>query len=65
MDMKKYRYIGPVMGNDRCMQEKWEGETTAVSEKKAKCNLTYRWKKQHGYAPTFPISLPMSLIVIR
>lgn len=65
MDAKKYRYRGPVMGVDRCIQEDWEGETMAVSERKAKSNLSYRWKRQHGYAPTYPISLPQSLTIIR
>lgn len=65
MDMKKYLYRGPVMGEDHCIQESWEGETMAVSERKAKSNLTYRWKKQNGYAPNAKISLPQSLCVIR
>lgn len=64
MSLKKYQYIGPVMGVDKCIQEEWEGITTAVSEKKAKNNLSYRWKKQHGYAPTYFISLPQSLIIV-
>ena len=65
MEVKKYRYKGPVMGEDRCMQEDWEGVTTAVSERRAKSNLMFRWKKQHGYLPTYPISLPMSLTIVR
>ena len=65
MDVKKYYYNGPVMGEDHCVQENWEGETMAVSERKAKSNLTYRWKMQHGYAPTSKISLPCSLSIIR
>lgn len=65
MDMKKYRYDGPVMNDDRCIQENWKGETMAVSEKRAKSNLLYRWKKQNGYAVQASISLPMSLIIVR
>ena len=65
MESKKYRYRGPVMGVDKCIQEDWEGETMAVSERKAKSNLMFRWKKQHGYPPTFLISLPQSLSIIR
>lgn len=64
MEKKKYRYEGPVMCQDYCIEEKWEGVTSAVTEKKAKSNLIYRWKKQHGYAPIFPISLPQSLVII-
>ena len=65
MNAKKYRYRGPVMSVDRCIQEDWEGETMAVSEGRAKSNLMFRWKKQHGYLPDYPISLPQSLTIIR
>ena len=64
MDAKKYKYKGPIMGVDRCIQENWEAETMAVSARKAKSNLTYRWKKQHGYEATYPISLPQSLTIV-
>ena len=46
--MNKYSYNGPVMEFDRCIANKWQGETMAVSEKKAKSNLVYQFKKKNN-----------------
>lgn len=57
--MEHYIYEGPVVGLRGIMTEKWRGETYAVSEKKAIGNLSYQFKKQHGYTKTSKIFLPM------
>ena len=54
----KYTYNGPVMIFDECVQTRWQGTTAAVSKQKAKTNLTYQWKKEHGYAPNTKVKLP-------
>lgn len=59
--MPKYIYEGPVMEFDRCIACNWKSETTAVSEAKAKSNLTYQFKKQYNYAPWTKITLPGEL----
>lgn len=41
----RYKYIGPVLEFDRLICPKWEGETVAVSKKKALSNLAYQFKK--------------------
>lgn len=40
--MKEYRYDGPVMRFDNCVQSRWKASTYALSEAKAKSNLAYR-----------------------
>lgn len=56
--MNKYSYNGPVMEFDRCIANKWRGETMAVSEKKAKSNLVYQFKKKSNRTAATRISLP-------
>ena len=55
--MNKYSYNGPVMEFDRCIANKWRGETMAVSEKKAKSNLVYQFKKKSNRTAATRISL--------
>lgn len=54
----KYIYEGPVMEFDRCIADKWLGETMAPTEKKAKSNLAYQFKKEHGKVAATKITLP-------
>lgn len=56
--MDKYVYEGPVMEFDRCVVNKWRGETFAVSEAKAKSNLAYQYKKQNHKIASTKITLP-------
>ena len=62
--MQQYRYEGPVMSFDTCVQSKWIATTSAMSEKKAKSNLTYRYKREHGLLPSASIRLPGKIIPI-
>lgn len=55
---KTYVYKGAVMMFDRIINQYWEAETTATSEKKAKSNLAFRYKKMNGLEPTVKITLP-------
>lgn len=43
--MNQYAYNGPVMEFGRCIADNWAGSTYATSEKKAKSNLAYQFKK--------------------
>ena len=56
--MNKYVYDGSVMEFDRCISDNWHGETFAVSEKKARINLAYQYKKQHNRTARTNITLP-------
>lgn len=61
-EMRMYTYHGPVMEFDRCITNSWSGTTWAVSEKKAKSNLAYQFKKLHNRIANAKISLPGKLI---
>lgn len=60
--MKTYTYNGPVMGIDRVLDHNWKAETYAGTEKKAKSNLAYQYKKQHNLADNYKIVLPAKMI---
>ena len=59
-----YAYDGPVLIFDECVEERWKGQTTAVSKRKARSNLTYQWKKEHGYPANAKVYLPGLIITI-
>lgn len=56
--MNKYLYDGPVMEFDTCIQHRWQGSTYAVSEKKARSNLAYQYKRSSNRTPNTKITLP-------
>lgn len=60
----KYAYDGPVLIFDRRVANRWQCKTTAVSERKARNNLLYRWKKENGYAPNTKVSLPGKITIV-
>ena len=62
--MDLYSYTGPVTMFDRCVANCWKGETYASSEKKAKSNLVYQYKKQNGLLPASKVNLPGKLVKI-
>ena len=55
--MYKYVYDGPVMRFDDCINYRWHAETCAVSVEKARSNMTYKYKMEHGYSPDSAIRL--------
>lgn len=57
-DYHKYTYDGPVMEFDRLLADHWKGETMALSEKKARSNLIYQFKKQNSRIVGTKITLP-------
>lgn len=54
----KYSYDGPVMEFDKVIANQWSSSTYAPTEKKARSNLTYQFKKQYNRTPASKISLP-------
>lgn len=54
----KYSYDGPVMEFDRIVTDRWSSTTFAPSEKKARSNLAFQFKKQHSRTPNVKITLP-------
>ena len=56
--MNKYVYNGPVMEFDDCVKYRWKSQTFAVSEKKARSNLAFQWKKENGLPANADVYLP-------
>lgn len=60
--MKLYSYDGPVMEFDICIVRNWKGSTYASSEKKARSNLAYQFKKKNNKLPNANITLPGRIV---
>lgn len=58
MEQHRYEYDGPVEEFGRCICNRWYGTTLATSEKKARSNLAYQFKKQYNKTPGTKITLP-------
>ena len=56
--MYLYMYSGPVNKFGLTVHSHWKGYTYAVSEAKARSNLTYQFKKEFGMEPNTKIFLP-------
>ena len=56
--MNIYIYEGPVLEFGRLVEERWYGETMAKTEKKARSNLAYQWKKRNNRLAASVITLP-------
>lgn len=56
--MHLYSYDGPVKEFDDIISNRWQATTYAISEKKARSNLVYRYKREHGKTPSALIKLP-------
>ena len=61
--MDKYTYEGPVKEVDRIVTPMWAGTTYAESEKKARSNLTYQYKKSHNKVAATKITLTGKIIL--
>lgn len=62
--MNLYTYNGPVLEFDRIIADHWVSSTRAESEKKARSNLAYQFKKQTGRTPQSKITIPGKLNII-
>ena len=61
--MNLYLYDGPVMEFDTYVANRWKASTYAVSEKKARSNLAYQYKKKNNKVPNSKITLPGPLVL--
>ena len=62
--MSQYRYCGPVKEFDDVINSRWDATTYAVTEAKAKSNLVYRYKREHGKAADCKITFPGKIELI-
>ena len=53
----RYEYTGCVTSFNKIISNKWQGETHAVSPKKALINLSFRFKKENGLGINSKIEL--------
>ncbi len=60
--MTKYSYEGPVISFERCITNNWSSTTYAISEKKARSNLAFQYKKTNNMCAGTKIALPGKLI---
>ena len=61
--MALYSYNGPVLEFDRCIVNRWKGQTYAASESKARSNLAFQFKRETGRLPRTKITLPGKIIL--
>lgn len=54
---RRYIFKGRVELFGRCIADEWTGTTFAVSENKARSNLSYQFKNEFGYEYNVPIKL--------
>lgn len=62
--MNQYLYDGPVMEFGTCISNRWRGTTYAVSERKARSNLVYQFKKKNNRVPGAKITLPGEVTIV-
>lgn len=63
--MNQYMYDGPVMEFGTCVASRWRGSTYAVSEKKARSNLAYQFKKNNNRISGARITLPGKVKMVK
>ena len=63
-NLHRYKYEGPVMEFDTCINYRWSGETTALSEGKARSNLIFQYKRQNGKTINSKIILPGKIVAM-
>ena len=61
--MYKYIYDGPVFEFNTCIMDRWNGETIAPSESKARNNLAYQFKNKYHKLPGSKINLPGNIMI--
>ena len=57
-EYKKYTYEGPVMEFGDILTRHWASSTYAPSEKKARSNMIFQYKRQFGKSADSKITLP-------
>lgn len=63
-EYKKYTYDGPVMEFDTILTRHWAASTYAPSEKKARSNMAFQYKRQYGKTAGSKITLPGKIIQV-
>lgn len=56
-DYVRWVYEGPVKSFDDVVSSRWKAETWATTEAKARSNLVYQYKRDHGLSASTKITL--------
>ena len=62
--MNQYTYDGPVTEFGTCVVNRWKASTYASSEKKARSNIMYQYKKANNKIAATKIILPGKLNLV-
>ena len=62
--MHKYSYEGPVKVFDDIVTRSWKAGTVAESEKKARSNLAFQYKRDHGLVPATRVTLSGKILLV-
>ena len=63
MNQIKYEYSGQIIEFGKVIMENWTGSTYADSEKEARRNLSYQFKKKYNKLPNAKIELKGKLVI--
>lgn len=63
--MNLYLYDGPVTSFGKMVTNRWKGSTYAMSDRKARSNLTFQYKKQKHLRPGSKIELPGEIVMAK
>lgn len=55
---QQYTYDGPVMEFGKCIANRWQASTYAISEGKARSNFAFQFKRDTNRMPSTKITLP-------
>jgi hypothetical protein len=61
--MALYSYDGPVLEFDKIISNRWQGQTYAPTEARARSNLAFQFKRITGRVPRTKITLPGKIVV--
>ena len=61
--MTLYSYDGPVLEFNKIIANRWQGQTHAISEAKARTNLAFQFKSETGRVPRTKILLPGKITI--
>lgn len=61
--MTLYTYDGPVLEFEKIIANRWQAQTYAVSEAKARSNLAFQFKRDYGRVPRSKITLPGKITI--
>lgn len=62
--MNRYIYNGPVTLFGKLISNHWQASTVAETEKKARSNMIYQFKKQNNLEAGSKISLPGTVYAV-